>query len=381
MPIVIIGTGMAGYGLAKEIRKLDPEQPLRLITADGGQSYPKPMLSNALINGKRPTDIVTADAKSMAEKLSAEINPYTRVLSIDSTKQRVLTNQGEYPYSRLVLATGASPIRLPLKGTGAGEVLSVNNLDDYTVFRKKLANVDKVAIIGPGLIGCEFANDLSDAGKQISVIGPDPHPISTLLPEPAGRALQAGLEALGVQFHLGQVIEHIDKCDSGYQITLSSGDTLQVGLVLSAIGLRPDLTLAKQIGLKTNCGIVTDRLLETSTKGIYALGDCLEVEGLNLPFVMPLMNASRVLAKTLTGTPTLLRYPAMPVGIKTPAHPITVAAPRPNTEGKWEIEQDETGVRALFKSPTGQLLGFTLTGKKVAEKSALTKQLPALLGG
>lgn len=379
MSIVIIGTGMAGYNLAREIRKSDTEVALVLVTADGGNAYPKPALSNALIQGKQPQQIISADAATMAERLNAVIHTRTRVQSIDTANRQVITDQGNISYDRLVLATGARPIRLPFKGDAADEVLSVNDLEEYSLFREKIEQARRVAIIGPGLIGCEFANDLIVSGRQVEVIGPDPYPISTLLPEAAGKALQDGLAAAGVRWHLGTVVEEINHNDAGYQLRLTDGNIIMADVILSAIGLKPDLELAQSIALETNRGIVTDRTLQTSQPGIYALGDCVEVAGLNLPFVMPLMNAARALAKTLTGTPTPLSYPAMPVGIKTPAHPIVVSPPARGTEGDWEIEQDESGVRALFRSSQGQLLGFTLTGNYVDEKAQWTKQVPPVL--
>jgi len=380
MAIVIIGTGMAGYTLAREIRKHDADVELKLITADAGEAYPKPQLSNALLQGKQPQQIVTADATSMAEKLNAQIIIRTRVTAVDTTQQRVITEPGDpISYDRLVLATGARPIRLPFKGDGADQVLSVNDLDEYREFRERIQAAQRIAIIGPGLIGCEFANDLAGSGREVEVIGPDPYPISTLLPAAAGEALKSALQAIGVGWHLGTVAEAIDRCESGYRLTLANGERIEADAVLSAIGLKPDLSLAQAAGLETNRGIVTDRLLQTSQSNIYALGDCVEVAGLNLPYVMPLMNAARALGSTLTGTPTPVTYPAMPVAIKTPAHPIVVSPPAREAQGEWQVEQDEGGVRALFQSPAGDLLGFTLTGSHVDEKGQLSKLLPPVL--
>lgn len=379
MSIVIIGTGMAGYNLAREIRKSDSEIPLVLVTADAGNAYPKPALSNALIQGKQPQQIISADASTMAERLNAEIHTRTRVHSVDTSKRLLITDRGNIPYDRLVLASGARPIRLPFKGDAADAAMSVNDLEEYQLFREKIEQAKRVAIIGPGLIGCEFANDLMVSGREVDLIGPDPYPISTLLPAAAGQALQDSLAASGVRWHLGTVVEEIDHRDGGYQLRLSNGDTVMADVILSAIGLKPDLELAQSMGLETNRGIVADRNLQTSQPGIYALGDCVEVAGLNLPFVMPLMNAARALAKTLTGTETPLCYPAMPVSIKTPAHPIVVSPPARNAQGEWEIKQDESGVRALFRSPEGQILGFTLTGSYTGEKGEWTRQVPPVL--
>ncbi|MCW8882245.1 MAG: FAD-dependent oxidoreductase [Sedimenticola sp.] len=374
MSIVIIGTGMAGYSLAREIRKADAEVQLVMITADNGYSYPKPALSNALIQGKQPEQIISADAATMAERLNAVIHTHTKVTAVDSNAHSVETDTaGVISYDQLVLATGARPIRLPFKGNAADDLLSVNDIEEYTAFRASLEDAERIAIIGPGLIGCEFANDLAASGRSVTVIGPDPHPISTLLPEQAGKALQRGLSEIGIEWKLGTVAESINKADRGYELTLANGDKVQADVMLSAIGLKPELTLAEKIGLKTERGIVTDRFLATNQPDIYALGDCAEVEGKNLPYVMPLMIGARALAKTLTGTPTEVIYPVMPVVIKTPAHPIVVASAPREAKGEWEINATAKGTKCCFKSADGTVLGFALTGDAVEEKAALLK--------
>ncbi|OQX33483.1 MAG: FAD-dependent oxidoreductase, partial [Candidatus Sedimenticola endophacoides] len=278
-PVVIIGTGLAGYSLAREFRALDKETPLTLITGDGGEYYSKPMLSNALAQGKEASALVLSDAAKMERTLDARVITHTRVEAVDRAARRVSWSGGTLDYGALVMALGASPIRLPLTGSGAQEVLSVNSLDDYGGFRRRLEKARSVAIIGPGLIGCEFANDLQQGGRRVEVIGPDPYPISTLLPEAAGRALQRALEAAGVGFHLGTVTGDIDRESHGYRVALRDGGDLHADLVLSAVGLRPDTELARAAGLEVNRGIVVDRYLRAGDGDIYALGDCAEVEG------------------------------------------------------------------------------------------------------
>ncbi|MES9886791.1 MAG: FAD-dependent oxidoreductase [Candidatus Sedimenticola sp. 6PFRAG1] len=373
-PVVIIGTGMAGYSLAREFRQLDKKTPLLMITGDDGRSYPKPMLSSAYQQGKEADDLALASSETMSKNLDAEILTHTRVESIHAQVRQVIVNGRAIDYRELVLAVGAQPIRLPLKGTGAADVLSVNNLQDYAEFRRLAVNARRVAIIGPGLIGCEFANDLLSAGKQVTVIGPDPYPISTLLPEQAGRALQSALQARGVEWQLQTVTGTIDRSGNAYSITLENGETVETDLVLSAVGLRPDISLAEAAGLAVNRGIVTDATLKSSVDGIYALGDCAEVEGRNLPFVMPLMLGAKTLARTLAGDPTEVAYPAMPVVIKTTLHPVVVSPPG-SREGEWQVEQLEDGVKARFVSSTGELLGYALTGSAVDQKQALTREL------
>lgn len=378
-PIIIIGSGLAGYTLARELRKLDKDTPLHIITADDGRFYSKPMLSNALANGRTAGQIATADAVQMAAQLNALIQTQTRMSAIGAVRHTLTVDGQEVTYSKLVLALGADVIRPPLEGDAADTVMSVNDLGDYTRFRAVIASAKRVAIIGAGLIGCEFANDLRSAGFAVDVIAPGATPLNRLLPEAAGHALQEGLAQIGVNWHLGNTVRRVDHAAAGYHLTLSDGSTLETDAVLSCIGLRPRTALAQSAGLRVDHGIVVDRHLVTSNPDIYALGDCAEVEGLALPYVMPLMACARALAKTLAGEPTPVAYPAMPVVVKTPAHPVVVCPPPPGVSGEWQSETLENGVRALFHDAENRLRGFALTGGTAGEKNALTKELPGWL--
>ncbi|GAB4293372.1 MAG: FAD-dependent oxidoreductase [Thiohalomonadaceae bacterium] len=373
-PIVIIGTGLAGYTLARELRKLDSVTPLVMITADDGGFYSKPMLSNALLRGKTPTQLVSADAAKMAADLNAVIKTRTTVEAIDTTARTVTANGEVIAYSRLVLAVGARPIRLPLEGDGAADVLTVNSLDDYAQFHAQLQGTKRVAVIGPGLIGCEFANDLAAAGYQVSIIGPDPHPLGRLLPAQAGTAVREALSAIGIAWHLGTVVARVERSAHAYRLLLADGNAVEADVVLSAIGLQADTRLAQQAGLASNRGIVVDAQLRTSAPDVYALGDCAEVNGMVLPFVLPLMEQARTLAAVLAGREAAVNYPPMPVAVKTPACPVVVAPPAPGASGEWQVQVDADGVRAEFME-NGQLRGFALTGAATAAKQALVKQL------
>jgi len=377
--IVIIGTGLAGYTLAREIRKRDTTVALCLITQDDGAFYSKPMLSNALGKGKSPDDLATASADKMREDLAAEILTHTTVTLIDSEHQRIELDNGEVrEYSQLVLAVGAQTISLPLQGTGADQVISVNSLTDYRRFRQQINGKRTIAIIGPGLIGCEFANDLVQGGYEVHVIGPDTWPLGRLLPARAGGALQHALQETGVHWHLQTSVKQVNAEADKLQLVLDNAERFECDVVLSAIGLRANTALAQATGLQLNRGVVVDRQLKTSRDGIYALGDCAEVEGLVLPFVMPLMQQARALAATLTDSATDVTYPAMPVLVKTTSYPVVVSPPAYGAAGEWYEHEMEGGVKAEFRDGES-LLGFALTGTAVTEKQALTKRLPAVL--
>ncbi len=376
-PLVIVGSGLAAYSLARALRKIDRALPIWLLTVDQGCFYSKPMLSNALSKGLSPQQLVTASAEKMAEDLDLVIREATRVTGIDAAGHFVLAGGRQIEYSKLVLAVGALPVTPPFPG--ANKVMTVNNLGDYSRFRAIIDQLHELVVIGPGLIGCEFANDLVSNGKKVTVIGPDRQPLGRLLPPRAAQALQAALAASGVTWHLGTVAEQLVRDGGGWRLQLSDGTSLSTEAVLSAIGLQPNTQLAQQAGLSCARGIVVDRLLQTSHVDIYALGDCAEVQGLVLPFVMPIMHGARALARTLTGQPTAVYYPAMPVVVKTPACPVVVSPPATRVQGEWHEAVLSRGVRSLFEDEQGRLLGFALTGEACQEWHVLAKTLPDVL--
>ncbi|BES73514.1 rubredoxin-NAD(+) reductase AlkT [Marinobacter nanhaiticus D15-8W] len=379
-PIVIIGTGLSGYSLVREIRKQDKEVPVLMITADDGHSYSKPMLSTGFTKGKSADELAQADAAGMTEQLNVELRTHTTVTGIDPEAHCVLIGDERLRYSKLVLAWGADVIRIPLEGDGQEFVYSINDLMDYRAFRKALEGQSRVAIMGAGLIGCEFANDLRNGGYEVDVIAPSDTAMPGLVPPAAGDAVVEALTEEGVRFHLDTVVDRIDHAGDGVKLTLANGETVEAGRVISAVGLRPRVELARSAGLEVARGIVVDRTLKTSADDIYALGDCAEVDGHVLLYVLPLMACSRALAKTLTGTPTDVAYGVMPVMVKTPCCPTAVCPPPPNAEGEWQIERDGRNVRALFKDAQGSVLGFAVTGDYAMEKQALSKEVPPIHG-
>ena len=382
-PLVILGTGLAGYGLAKEFRKHDEETPLILITSDDGRSYSKPMLSTGYTKDHGVDDLAQLDAGSMARMLKASVWTMTKVNEIDTTNQLIKVGDAQTAihYGKLVLALGAEVIRPPIEGDGLDLVYSVNDLLDYGDFRTavKKNGVRKICIIGAGLIGCEFTNDLINGGFEVEAVDPLGYCLPTLLPEAAGRAVQGALEEKGARFHFGPLVTAVNKSGDGVEVSLNNGETIAADLVVCAVGVRPRTELARASGLETNRGIVTNRSLETSAANVYAMGDCAEVNGHVLVYVAPLMAAARALGRTLAGEPTEVSYPAMPVTIKTPACPVVVAPPAPDAEGEWAIEAEGSSVKAEFRDGGGRLLGFALTGDATRHKVALQKELPAIM--
>ncbi|MHA5056586.1 NAD(P)/FAD-dependent oxidoreductase [Acinetobacter schindleri] len=386
-PIVIIGSGMAGYAVAREFRKLNPDHELVMICADDATNYAKPTLSNALVGKKAPENIALGDATKMAAQLNMRIETHTWVKAIDATAHEltVVKDQSEQKqaYSKLVLAVGAQPIRLAIAGDGSDDIHVVNNLNDYKAFRASLEKREdkRVVILGAGLIGCEFANDLQHTDHQVTVIDLAPQPLARLLPSHVADVFQQNLEETGINFVLGTTVEKVSKVKNGdYLVTLANGQSVVADVVLSAVGLQPNASVAKESGVQIGRGILTNSQLETNLADIFAVGDCAEVNGTLLPYVMPIMQQARALAKTLNGETTAVHYPAMPVAVKTPAAPLTVLPAPANVDVTWDTEEFEDGMIAKATDTEGTLRGFVLLGATAAkQRLTLTKQVPDLI--
>jgi rubredoxin-NAD+ reductase len=394
-PLIIIGAGLAGWTTVREFRKLDTTTPVVVITRDSGDFYAKPSLSNAFAQKRTPEQLVNTPAAKMAETLQVTLLAHTQVDAINLATQTLHTTQGDVvqtlDYSRLVLATGAQPIRVPVQGNASGRVQSVNSLDDFFSFFYGLSprgtcadsyqiESKHIIIMGAGLIGCEFANDLAQAGHRVQVVDPSTRPLAALLPEPAGLQLQEALGTLGVVWHFGATVQAVDTREPAdtadtdlpaLTVQLSNGQTLPADAVLSAIGLRADTALASAAGLACERGIVVDAYLQTSAPQVYALGDGAQYASAGqrpLPYVMPIMQAAKALAATLAGTPTPLVFPLMPVAIKTPALPIVVAAAHPAQAGSWVADDEASHGLWRFLDPQGVQRGFVLTGTQTTRR-------------
>lgn len=377
-PVVIVGTGLAGYTVARELRKLDSAIPVVLITQDDGSFYSKPTLSNALAMKKEAHALASFDATTMAAQLRADVRVRQRVEGIVPAEHVVVVDGQPLRYGKLILATGADARRIALEGNAATDILSINDLDDYARFRSALAGCGSVAILGAGLIGCEFANDLIAAGYSVSLIDPANTPLTRLLPQQAGEVFAKALAESGVSLHLGCSVSSVDRLQRGYRLSLGDGNHIDADLVVSAIGLVPRTALAVAAGIEVRQGVCTDAWCRTSAEDVYALGDCAAINGKVQPYVLPIMHAARALARTLSGTLTRVEFPVMPVTVKTPAAPAVVVSP--DTDGDWRVDIAADGerhaARAICHHPQhGRPIGFALVGASTEGKAALLKSI------
>lgn len=377
--IVIIGAGMAAYSVARELRKHDTGTPLLLISGDAGAAYAKPMLSNAFALGKVPAQLVSHSATQMAAQLGATVRAHTRIEHIDTEARLLHAGRERIAYSQLVLALGAEPIRLPVEGDAGHEILSVNHIDDYLLLRErldKLGRPARVAILGAGLIGCEFAEDLVAGGHSVTLVDPNPRPLAALAAPALSDGLAQAWAGQPISLRLGTTATSVARVGAVLLVGLADGSFVSADLVVSAVGLRPATGLARSAGLATGRGISVDEYGRTSAPGVYALGDCAEYSGAGvLPYVAPMMAAARAIAATLAGTPTPIAFKPDAVIVKTPSYRLALAPPPRDTAGQWIAQRDEERTIAHFIDAEGLVRGFGMSAHTPALRQAQLAKL------
>ena len=240
--IVVIGSGFAAQQLVKSLRKLDAEQPIRLITADSGDEYNKPDLSHVVSRGCAAAAMTRQSGSDFAEQQRIALLPHCPVLGIDPARRLVLTEQGEFPYGQLVLATGASAVRPELPGSE--HLVTLNSQQEYAAAEGAIQQARRILVLGAGLIGCELAMDMASDGREVTLLDLADSPLSALLPAALSQPLQQALRSQGVSLQFGTGLARIDaQPGDGWRVTLSDGRVSSQDLVIAAIGLRPNLAL------------------------------------------------------------------------------------------------------------------------------------------
>ncbi len=244
---------------------------------------------------------------------------------------------------------------------------AVNDLNDYSIFRRAIFGKKRIAIIGAGLIGCEFANDLALAGYEVDVVDRCAWPLERFVVPEVGHFLMQELAKLGVNWHSGCEVTSLHKCLDAHVLTLSNGEILKADVVLEAIGVRPRTKLARESGIAVGIGVAVDAYLRTSAPNIYAVGDCAEIVGEWQPFIAPLMQAARLAARNIIGEAAPLRKAHSVVTVKTTSCPIVVAQPKFSMIGAWRATKTSGGIVAEFLDEE-ILRGFVLAGDSIGDK-------------
>ena len=371
--IVIIGSGFAARQLVKNIRKQDTHIPLTLIAADSMDEYNKPDLSHVVSRGQRADDLTLQTAGEFAEQYHLRLFPYTWVSDLDAAAKVVKSQDREWRYDKLVLATGAAPFIPPVPGHEL--MLTLNSQREYGAAQSQLHDAQRVLIVGGGLIGCELAMDFCRAGKAVTVVDTSASVLSALMPPEVSSRLQHRLTDMGVHLMLKTQLEGLEQTADGIRVSLDRQRSVTVEAVVAAAGLRPETALARHAGLMIRRGVVVNSRLQTSDPAIYALGDCAEINGSVLPFLQPILLSAMCLAKNLLSQANELTLPPMLVKVKTPDLPLHLAGETQRDDLTWNLVAAKEGVVAKGVDAANQLRAFVVSEDRMKEAFALLKQL------
>jgi NADPH-dependent 2,4-dienoyl-CoA reductase/sulfur reductase-like enzyme/nitrite reductase/ring-hydroxylating ferredoxin subunit len=268
--IVIVGGGAAGFAAADMLRRQEFRGGIVMLSNDAAPPVDRPNLSKDYLAGSAPEDWLPLRPDSFYAEAGIDLRLESNVASIDTGARNVIiAGGGAIPYDRLLLATGAEPVRLPIPGADQPHVHTLRSLADCRAIIDAVNGARRAIVIGASFIGLEAAAALRARDIEVHVVAPEQRPMERVLGPDMGDFVRALHEEHGVIFHLGDTVVAID----GKRATLKSGGVLEADVVVVGVGVRPRLTLAEQAGLKLDRGVAVNAFLETSVAGIYAAGD------------------------------------------------------------------------------------------------------------
>ena len=268
--IVIVGGGAAGFAAAEMLRRQDYRGSIVMLSHESTPPVDRPNLSKDYLAGSAPEDWLPLRPDSFYAEAAIDLRLRTEVTSIDTKARNVVLADGKtVPYDRLLLATGAEPVRLPIPGVDQPHVHVLRSLDDCRAIIASADGARRAVVIGASFIGLEVAASLRAKNIEVHVVGLEQRPMERVLGPEMGDFVRALHEEHGVVFHLGDTVTAID----GKRASLKSGGVLEADLVVVGVGVRPRLALAEKAGLAIDRGVTVNGYLETSVPGIYAAGD------------------------------------------------------------------------------------------------------------
>jgi NADPH-dependent 2,4-dienoyl-CoA reductase/sulfur reductase-like enzyme/nitrite reductase/ring-hydroxylating ferredoxin subunit len=268
--IVIIGGGAAGFAAAEMLRRQHYQGGIVMLSDDDAPPVDRPNLSKDYLAGNAPEEWVPLRDDRFYTETGIELRLKTTVTGIDvGARQLVLGDGSKMAYDRLLLATGAEPIRLPLPGMDLPHVHTLRTFGDCRAIIAQSAATRRAVVMGASFIGLEVAASLRARGIEVHVVAPEKRPMERVLGPQMGDFVRSLHEEHGVIFHLEDTATAID----ARQVMLKSGGTIGADMVIVGVGVRPRLALAEKAGLALDHGVTVNEYMETSASGIFAAGD------------------------------------------------------------------------------------------------------------
>ncbi|MEK3700000.1 nitrite reductase large subunit NirB [Paenibacillus sp. FSL R10-2199] len=303
--LILVGNGMAGVRAIEHLLKLAPEAyDITIFGSEPHPNYNRIMLSSVLAGGASLDEIVINDLEWYR---SFNIQLYTghTVTSIDPVERKVHTDKGiTASYDELILATGSNPFMLPIPGAEKEGVIAFRDIKDTQIMQEVSQKYGKALVIGGGLLGLEAARGLLHLGMEVSVVHIHEYIMERQLDESASVMLRKELEAQGMKFLLKKQSEAVLGKKRVKGLLFADGSIEDADLIVMAVGIKPNVELARSSGIEVNRGIIVNDYMESSLPGIYAVGECAEHRGIAYGLVAPLYEQGAVLAKRLAGVTT-----------------------------------------------------------------------------
>ena len=373
--IVIVGAGFAALQTIKMIRKTDPNIAITMVTADAGIEYSKPNLSHVFSQAQTPQQLAINTAQQLAELHNVVIKTNVWVNEINTEQQFIVAGDDVIPYSKLVLATGATPFIPAAEGLSVQATITLNSLEEFEKHKAQIDAAQRITVIGGGLIGVELAFDLQTAGKSVTIIEPASYLLGSLVPPFISLELERELRKAGVTVETDAMVSHATYLADGVRLQTTSSRLIKTDVVIAAAGLMPNTALAQQTGMAVNRGIIVDEAMRTNIKNVYAIGDCAEIQGRVMAYLQPAILSANVLAKQLTTGEGKLNLPHIITKVKTPSYPIQLAGRDIQTAQSWETRFDPKGMIAKGFNEENKLVGFIVTGEHIKAAFPLLKEL------
>jgi nitrite reductase (NADH) large subunit len=300
--LVLVGNGMAGVRCIEEILKNDPYAfEITIFGSEPHTNYNRILLSKVLQGGTSIGDITIND-RSWYEERNIQLHTGETVVKIHSDKQVLETDKNRtVSYDKLILATGSVPFFLPLPGASKDGVIAFRTIEDCQKMIKTSRSYKKAVVIGGGLLGLEAARGLLNLGMKVNVVHIASYLMERQLDPAASKLLQKELECQGMNFLLEKQTEEIIGNSRVQGLRFKDGTEVEADLVVMAVGVKPNVTLAEESGIETNRAILVNDYLETYTSNIYAVGECAEHRDMVYGLVKPLYEQGKILAKRICG--------------------------------------------------------------------------------
>ncbi|PYQ07618.1 MAG: pyridine nucleotide-disulfide oxidoreductase [Acidobacteria bacterium] len=268
--IVIVGGGAAGNAAAEMLRREGYGGSITMITADESLPYDRPNLSKDYLAGNAPADWIPLRSADFYKQHRIDVMLGARATALDAVSKQVTLEDGRrLGFDRLLLATGADPVRLKMPGGELPHVHYLRTLGDANRIIDAAKSSRRVVVMGASFIGLEVAASLRTRGLAVHVVAPEKQPLERIMGPEVGAFVRSLHEKKGVVFHLGQSASSV----AASSVTLESGEQVAADLVVIGVGVRPALALAEAAGLAMDRGVSVNEFLESSVPGIFAAGD------------------------------------------------------------------------------------------------------------